>query len=443
MPLDAAPSSQVFTRVRWPARVLYVGILLVATLFPFHVETTSSLVAERLARMFSPTIGGRDAIDGARNLVLFGGWGLVWAVTGRGNLRRLLRNATFTGFCVSVFVETMQLFSSDRNASILDIMSNTAGALGGALALVMLALIVRSRRDEKSYLGMPALTVAGGYAIACALETFIPLFRQDTVLGAVGGPANRLRVSIRAIEPASLLDPAVIDMLLFAPAGFFMVAALFEAGIGYERGARRTAFAGALLALVIEFAHGALGLPINLGSVVSHAIAVAAGAFLAARVMPVVTRRLTGMHRVRSFLVAYAVLVSLWALRPFVPEFNADMLSRKLHNRWWLPLASLGMRVDFFSVVDVCSPFFLYLPLGALLAVWPLRKDGWLRGALPGVYVAVLLEASQFVVEGRLPDITDALVQASAVLVGWAIMRRTGFPQRGTLHPPGKSGRTA
>ena len=45
--------------------------------------------------------------------------------------------------------------------------------------------------------------------------------------------------------------------------------------------------------------------------------------------------------------------------------------------------------------------------------------------------LAVLLEASQFVVSGRLPDVTDALVQSSAVLVGWAIMRRTGYPERG------------
>jgi VanZ family protein len=91
------------------------------------------------------------------------------------------------------------------------------------------------------------------------------------------------------------------------------------------------------------------------------------------------------------------------------------------------------MRMDFFSVVDVCSPFFLYLPFGALLAVWPLRRQGPLRGPLPGVYLAIAFEALQVLIAGRLPDITDALVQASAVLVGWAIMRRTGYPKRGVL----------
>jgi glycopeptide antibiotics resistance protein len=426
---------QVFTRARWPARVCYAGILLIATLWPFTPDATPALVTERLARALSPSVAPRDVIDGARNLVLFAGWGLVWAVTGRGSLVRLMRNATFTGMCISVFVEFMQLFSRERNSSVLDVFTNTAGALGGALALVVLALVVRSRRDAKSYLGMPALTFAGGYAVSCLLETFIPLFRQDTVLGAVGGPLNRFRVSVGAIELASLLDPPVIDAALFAPAGFLAVAALFELGVGYRRAPWLVAVAGGLLAAAAEFAHGALGLPISLGSIVTHGLAVAAGAFAAERFMPPITRHLTGTRRVRAFVWCYAGLMALWTLRPFVPEFDAGVLAQKLANRWWLPLASLGMRFDFFSVVDVCSPFFLYLPLGALLAVWPLRLRGPLRGPLPALYLTLLLESMQFVIEGRLPDITDPMVQGSAALVGWAIMRRTGYPKRGTLLP--------
>lgn len=434
MPLDASShSTQIFTRARWPARVLYVGVLLMATLWPFTLDYSAALVAERLGRALSPTIMARDVIDGARNVVLFAGWGLVWAVTGRGNLRRLLMNATFTGMCLSLLVEAAQLFSRDRNPSILDVFTNTAGAFGGALALVLLALVVRSRRDEKSYLGLPALTFAGGYAAACALETWIPLFRQEPVLGAVGHPFNRLRVTVDAIELASLLDPPVIDAILFAPLGVLAVAALFELGIGYRRGARLTAAFGVAMAVVMEFAHGLLGLPISLGSIVTHAGAIAAGAFIGERLVPAAARQLTGAHRVRTFVTAYASLLALWSLRPFVPEFDVGLIAQKLDRRWWLPLASLGMRMDFYSVVDVCSPFFLYLPFGALLAVWPLRRQGPLRGPLPGVYLAIAFEALQVLIAGRLPDITDALVQASAVLVGWAIMRRTGYPKRGVL----------
>lgn len=85
------------------------------------------------------------------------------------------------------------------------------------------------------------------------------------------------------------------------------------------------------------------------------------------------------------------------------------------------------MAQDFFSVVDVCAPFFLYLPLGALLAVWPWRQRGWLAGPLPGVWVATALELSQILVLGRMLDITDIMITSSGVLVGWAIFRRAGY----------------
>jgi hypothetical protein len=41
-----------------------------------------------------------------------------------------------------------------------------------------------------------------------------------------------------------------------------------------------------------------------------------------------------------------------------------------------VPLASLAQRVDAFSALHVLQPFLLYLPLGSMLAVWPLRLTG-------------------------------------------------------------------
>jgi glycopeptide antibiotics resistance protein len=80
-----------------------------------------------------------------------------------------------------------------------------------------------------------------------------------------------------------------------------------------------------------------------------------------------------------------------------------------------------------FSVVDVMVAFFLFLPLGALLAVWPIRLRGSLRGFLPALYFAGAVELSQTMVLGRTVDITDFLVQAAGVGIGWAIVRRAGF----------------
>lgn len=89
-----------------------------------------------------------------------------------------------------------------------------------------------------------------------------------------------------------------------------------------------------------------------------------------------------------------------------------------------------------YTVADVCVPFFLAVPLGALLAVWPLRRSGLLRTALPGIYFAAALEAGQLFIIGRSPDMTDFLVVAAGVVTGWLIVRRAGFQPHGELLPP-------
>jgi glycopeptide antibiotics resistance protein len=415
---------------------------LLATLWPFHLDPDLGRAAERMARAFRPELRGGDVIDGARNLVLFGGWGLVWAVTGRGGLPRLLLNATLTGGLVSLTVEAMQCFARDRFASILDLTSNTLGAFAGALTLVLLALAVRSRKDARSYLGLPMMTFAGAYGLACALEAFVPLFRQSTVPGAWGGPLQRLAVTWRALDArASLLDPPLGNALLMAPAGALFVAALAELGLGSGWAVVLATLAGALTASLAEIGHGMLGMPLDLGALATNAVAASVGAVAMAAALPALTRRHRGAARVRAFLAAYAGLMLLWSLRPYLPELSPATWAAKLARPWWIPLASLGMRRDFFSVVDVCAPFFRFLPLGALLAVWPMARTGPWRGPLPAIWLAAATEFAQVFVAGRMLDITDMLVPAAGAAVGWAILRRAGYPERGVLSAPVPAGR--
>ena len=81
------------------------------------------------------------------------------------------------------------------------------------------------------------------------------------------------------------------------------------------------------------------------------------------------------------------------------------------------------------------APFFLYLPMGALLAAWPCRRRGLLAGPAPAVVLALVLEAMQLVVRDRQPDITDFLVAGSGAIIGWAIIRRAGYPVQGETFP--------
>jgi hypothetical protein len=276
---------------------------------------------------------------------------------------------------------------------------------------------------------------AGCYATAAWLEAFVPLFRQSQVLGAVGGPFHRLAVTLGAIDWSSLTAVSWTDLPLFLPAGALVVAAVTEHGMDYAPAARRTTVAAGLLAIFAELLHGALGQPIVIGAVLLHTGAVAAGARIAARTLPRLTVALRGAARPRALYAAYLAVLTAWSWRPFLPEVRLDPILTKFSGPWYVPLAALGERMDFFSVVDVCAPCLMYLPLGALLAVWPWRKQGLLRGPMPGVWLALGLEMGQTVVLGRLPDITDVMIHAGGVLVGWAIMRRAAYPIHGTILP--------
>lgn len=432
MTATGSPRIRWLSRARLLARLGYIGILLLATLTPFQTDLSPEGLSARLARLLHPDIGNRDVIDGARNVVLFAGWGAVWALTAVTSLRAIVRDATVTGLLLSATVEFLQLFSSNRVASFIDVATNTAGAFAGAVGLLVLAGLASQRRNARSFVGIPTIYFAASYGLAVWLEAIVPLFRKDDLVG-MGGPAARMGAALATMRFGPFLDLPWGDFFIFAPAGAFAVAALNEHGLGYVHARNRVIAVGFLLAIAAEFLHGPLGQRIVLGAILLHALALALGAWAAARWLPTLTVALRGAMRVRVLLIAYLMVLACWAWRPYLPEYQLQSIRQKLSGEWYIPLAGLSMAQDFFSVVDVCAPFFLYLPLGALLAVWPWRQHGWLAGPLAGVWVATGLEVSQILVLGRMLDVTDILITSSGVLVGWAIFRRAGYRVYGEL----------
>jgi len=423
-------------RARVPARALYVGIILLATLSSLRPDLDGGAIAERLGRMFRPSVSGSDLVDGARNLALFGGWGLLWMITaGPGRSWVALRNAVLTGAALSAFVEGLQLLSDTRVASVLDLATNSGGALAGALAAVVIVAGLARRTGARSFVGIPAAIFAVSYGCAVLAEAFIPLFRQQLTISVSGGPIARLAGGLAAFSWSTLRSPPSGDFLLFLPAGAFGVAWLYETGRSYRSAAVIVALV-ALVALVgMEVAHGAIGIEIHAGAAVIHVVAVAAGAWLAAAGLPRFTRAVRGADRPRILSLAYGAFVILWATRPYRLETSFGGVVSKLTSSWWIPLRSLGERADLFSVVDVCAPFLLYLPLGALLGVWPLRRRGALAGFAPAVYLACATELGQLLIAGRTLDITDLVIQATGVAIGWVSVRRAGFRPYGVQLP--------
>src|SRR5205807_6073011 len=267
---------QRFRAARWG----YVAVVLLATLTQLHFSPDLSAAVERLAGAFTPYLGWRDAIDGLRNTVLFAGLGAVWVVTSRsGNVRAEIRQATVVGLALSASVEGLQVFSPVRTASIVDVTTNTLGALGGAAAVALLIAAVVAAKGARSYLGVPTFLLAGAYGGAVLCEALTPLFGPASLPWTAGGPLGSLGAAFQAAGPVSFDTLPLVDLLLFAPAGFVCVMLLRERG----RDARwvGVAGAGAALALVAELGHGMLGFPVWWEAVLVRAAGLGLGAWTA------------------------------------------------------------------------------------------------------------------------------------------------------------------
>jgi len=419
------------------ARLGYIAIVLLATLTQLEFSPDLTAAAQRLARAFTLSLGWRDAVDGLRNVALFSGLGAVWVVTSlSGRVGVEVRRATLVALTLSVTVEGLQVFSPVRIASIVDVTTNTLGALGGAVLVALVIAAVRGAKGARSYLGLPIFLPAGSYALAVLCEALTPLFRSDPqAAGLGGGPLAQLRFALQAALPLSAGEVPLLDLLLFAPAGFLTVAWLAEQGRAASRTWRTVTAAGAVLAFASEVVHGAFGVSIRWEAATTHALALGAGAWAASHRLAALTQALRGPPRARAACFAYGLLLVLWGWRPFLPETDGDLIAGQLTTAHLVPLLSLANRVDVFSAAHVAQQFFLYVPLGSLLAVWPLRSVGYWSHLRPGVLLAVAIEVGHLVISGRYLDVTNAIIACAGLAIGWIIVRRSGFAPYGEALP--------
>jgi len=411
------------------ARVAYVAVVLVATVTELHFSPDLAAALQRLARAFTPSLGWRDAIDGLRNAALFGGLGVVWVVTSpSGRVRAEIWRATLVALALSASVEGLQVFSPVRTASIVDVTTNTLGALGGAVSMAVLVTAVVRARDGHFLLGVPTFLLAGAYGLATLCEAVTPLFRSDRLPGVEGGPLTLLDTMLDRSVPLRPGEVPLFDVVLFAPAGFLVVAWLIERMGSARRVWPAVAGAGAGLAFAAELIHGTFGLSIRWEAAATHALAVGAGAWAAQRWLPPLRHALRGWPRARAALAGYAALLAVWGWRPFLPKTDAGAIAQQLTAAHLMPLASLSGRVDVFSALHVAQQFLLYLPLGSVLAVWPLRRPPHLW---PAVWLAVGIEVGHIVIAERFFDVTNALVACAGLGIGWLVVQRSGYAPHG------------
>ncbi|MGH7621281.1 MAG: VanZ family protein [Gemmatimonadaceae bacterium] len=418
------------------ARLAYVGIVLIATLMALHFSPDLGAARARLARALAPALSWRDAVDGLRNVVLFGGLGAVWVVTSpTGDVRREIGRATIVSAALGATIEAVQLFSPVRMASIVDVTTNAIGGFAGAVATVLLLGAIQRARSKRSYVGVPTLLAVGPYGIAVLCEALAPLFHSEPMPSLDGSPLTRLGFALSLALPLDWREIPVFDVPLYAALGFLLVAYARERRAGSARPDWLTALGAALIVVAAQVAHGAFGLVVRWEVVATDVLSIAIGAFAARRWLGILTRSLRGAARARAVLAAYASLLVLWGWRPLLPEDHWQAMQSKVSIDTLTPLASLAERVDVFSAAHVGQQFFLYLPLGALLAVWPLRRAGWMRHLWPGVWLAGAIELGHIAVSERTFDVTNCLIAAAGLGMGWIAIRRCGYKPYGEAIP--------
>lgn len=417
------------------ARAAYVGLLGLVLLSPLEFRWDLSFMIGRLAGVLDPTPSPSDVVDGVRNLVLFAGWGLLWVTTGRPDtpIRRRILLATVTGAAISVCAEGLQLALPERSPSALDVATNSIGAWGGAVVGLAMVRSLEAWRERPSLLGIPMYAVAGPYLAAALTEAAFPLLRHATQPGSYGGPLRRIAWSLEAFTWESLAVVPLTDVLLFLPAGILVGLALRELQVRRGPALRWTAAAGIAVAVAGELLHAPLGRAMEVGPVLVHAAAVAAGGWLGVGVLAEPARTAPGRKRALAFLLGYVPLLALWSARPFVPETELAAVLEELAPSRWLPMGALGGRRDLYTVSDILRNFLLFLPVGALLAVRPLRREGALRALVPALLLSLGVELLQVPVAGRFFDVTDAIVGFAGAGVAWCVVREAGLGRREEL----------
>lgn len=431
-------------RLRLASRIAYVVVVLLATLTNLNFDPDPARVAERLQRALHWALNGSDVVDAARNVALFAGFGVVWIVTSPPEHPwRQTARITLLGFLLSLGVEVVQLASASRMSSINDVATNTAGALTGALAIVTIVSVLHHVRPVRTHLIFPFFPMAGAYMGAVAAEMFAPFWWRERMPGTGGSIADRLVYALQHVLGATPESISLFDLVAFSPAGAMAVLALAELGLSYGAACWLTVLGGFALAATMEIAHGIAGQPIVIGAIVSHTLGIALGAVIAWRGTSGAMRRIPSRRaRARLLLAAYAILLAFWTWRPFVVRWDTQVILDQLTLAHLTPLGLMSGEVDLFGVMDLVRQFCLFLPLGSLLAVWPLTRHGRLAYVLPAIYLSIALELGQLLVIGRTFDVTDVLTQCAAIGVGLVVVRRAGWGVLGEVleEDPGEQG---
>lgn len=403
--------------VLWIASAAFI---VYGTTIPFNFVHDRRLVAEHLARLtWNPFIaadtGGRVSIpDFVSNILLFTPFGFfgMWALPRPKALVSRIVVVAALGLVLTTTVEALQLLTVDRTASVSDIFANASGALGGAVAAVVLSTIVEGFLRTVSAAGIASVPAFFPFVIATlvllagALEPFDVTIEVGSVVPKLREfLANPIRLGVPTDEGLSFLQH-----LLFSST---LVVWLQEIDIGQPE--VLAAITGVIVGVGAEAAEAFIGA--RTPSLWDAGIGVA-GAIAGIPIGRAFSRSKQRPLWWGGVFVLTMVGAAMQQLSPFT-------LSETARSFQWIPFLNYYEFTTAETVSHSAELLLAYFPLGFALALATRRRRKRFQVVLgAALVIAGPVEYLQQFIGGRFPDVTDiALSLAGAWLGAWTATR--------------------
>jgi VanZ family protein len=403
---------RTMSRLLWLISTLFI---IYGTSIPFHFVPDSDYALQNLSRAsldLQASLGGRrpSFSDVLQNVLLFVPFGLFGCLSfdPRRRLGIPVVLVACLGLALSVFVESLQLFTIERLSSMTDVAANTAGAAIGVVAAPVAAVVTRHIGSRLRAYELDATGFSLYPVLVTAILLVVAAWQPFDFSIDPGGAWSKVK-TLRA-DPLQVgaIGDEVADALRYALFGAAAVTWLRSAG--FRRTALLAGIAGTLVACALEASQLLLQSRMPGGKDV---LVGTAGAWIGIVIAGSPMRRWPVMR------LASVVVVAAWAGAVLVMLTPFDWTGR--HRPFeWAPVYGYYRSADQ-PISVVIELALVFVPVGFALGRAVRRSLLWVTVSAVAVILAWPLEYLQGWTASRVPDVTGVCIAVAGGLVGaWA-----------------------
>jgi VanZ family protein len=362
--------------------LLAIALIVYGSLYPWQFDFDRHVNAVWMMLHHWPRVWNRWVLrDTVLNVLFYmplGVFAFLAMPRRRHSRATMVLAAAVLGMALSVSMELLQAYDDHRDASLADVVTNTAGAAAGALLALLFQPVLESLVDRGTRRSARSAAVM---AVAWASFQLFPFY---PILGT-----HRLRAGLAFLASRPAMDPVAIWA---CAAEWFAIWLLLDA-FGWPRW--NVWAVGVLLVLPLR-----IFIPsqtVGWNDVLGAALALAVW---------------WGIPLRRRLRAGAWILVSAVVLRELAPF---HFVSHPVQFSWMPFYGTLSGERDSAGVILLRKLF----DYGA--AVWVLHAGGWSYSRAGGVVAAALfgLELAQQYLPGRTPESTDAVLALLMALALW------------------------